>query len=758
VIQSDPQQFLKNFFGDGNAIQWSRYAASSPTDAIRISLEPWIIRFQKQQSPYCLPRVEVTSQQTLWYVLCTDARQVRSVRETLQSFIGPTYANFNGELATLSLSDPIEQLCQQVFGQLVFRLPVLDNKDRAKVNLLLGTMMDFRDRFSSRSIAAVKPIGRLLRDLEMAIIARNEESANQIYTEIRSRGRLSATNLTFMQVRILAEFDRCAEILLLPNLSDLLIVRRPKRVSEQLASAVYRHLFLKFEDPNNPTAAISAFRNDGIRFQHLVRSTEGFTSRDALKFAVLAAVGNASPKYDAAKQLVENSIPEQDRPWCQNLLLQITGSKPSDSDLEVSGLYKLADIRYEEGNFDEAFRLYLDLSPNYPNVCRILETAVEIDDILSAKKAIEYLESSETEIQNKILNRRVCAKQIEILFGILGRTNESQSKDIDSLTKWFQCVDESNYSSSDLKNVLEYSLRNWINSPDFNSVTTSNLLLKQRNGVPADVIRNAVPLFIKVFLVEMEPGREHKLIYRALTDLLIYDDSIGSDDLAAVEKLIETMLTIAPSQEVGNNDFVYAVSVTKHLWETIAAPRNFDWALSVIDLLINTGTQQHCDITQLFLTISSYARRWNRRMTDGQISMLQLLAQDLDLSNSLDGISANSSEENTIEPTSVRENLRGKSIAVYSMTERIARRFGQLAEKNFDGIKIHYFHDKSLTDRMKNLANSADIFIVNTWDAKHAATNGIKDNRPSSKVTLEPMSKSPMSLLKCLNDYANLTQ
>jgi hypothetical protein len=101
----------------------------------------------------------------------------------------------------------------------------------------------------------------------------------------------------------------------------------------------------------------------------------------------------------------------------------------------------------------------------------------------------------------------------------------------------------------------------------------------------------------------------------------------------------------------------------------------------------------------------------------------------------------------------IRGVLAGKSIAVYSLTERIARRFGQLAEQAFDGIKIHYVHDKSLTDRMKSLAQSADIFIINTWDAKHAATIGIKQNRLSSMVILEPPSKTPNSLLTALMAY-----
>ena len=107
-------------------------------------------------------------------------------------------------------------------------------------------MMEFRDRESTISLTTVKPIGRLLRDLEMAIIAHNENGTYQIYAEVRSRGRLSATNLAFLQVHIYASFQHWAEILNMPNLNDLLQVRRPKRISEYLATAVYFHFFQKY--------------------------------------------------------------------------------------------------------------------------------------------------------------------------------------------------------------------------------------------------------------------------------------------------------------------------------------------------------------------------------------------------------------------------------------------------------------------------------------------------------------------------------
>ncbi len=749
MTHSDPQQFLERFFGDGNAIQWSQYAASLPTDAIRVSLEPWIVRFQKQQSPYCLPRVDTTSQQTSWYVLCMDSRQSRSVRETLQSFIGPTYANFNGELATLSPSDPIEQLCQQSFGQLVFRLPVLESKDRPKVNSLLSTMMEFRDRDSSRSLAAVKPIGRLLRDLEMAIIARNEDSAYQIYTEIRSRGRLSATNLAFLQVHIFAAFNHWAEILLMPNLNDLLQVRRPKRISEQLAAAVYCQSLLKHEEANEPSAAIDVFRNQGGRYQTLVRSTDGFQSAAAIKFAMVAAVAADPPNRPLAERLLSEKVVDSDRPWCESLLSQLAVSQPTTVVAEAVSSFDLAETRYNEGNFDEAFALYLAQSPSHRSVSRVLELAIEIDNTNAALKAIEFLESADDDIRGKVLGRRVCNGQIEALTSLLGQSATGDPKPISSLAEWFQCLDAAN-NTANLIQVLDYGIGDWSTAPDSSASQFAGLLRQSRTGTAAEAIRNAVPLFIRTFLPEREAKRDNKPIYNALIELLIYDESIGGDDLAAVEQLVEAILTTAPSHDSGNNDFNFAADITKHLWETVAAPRHLDWALSMLDLLIDTGTQQHANLAPILVAITESIRPWARRVTADQWSLFGLLASDLGLSELLEGIRPGYEPDSPADTTSYRDALKGKSIAVYSLTERIARRFGQLAEQAFHGIKIHYIHDKSLTDRMKSLAQSADIFIINTWDAKHAATIGIKDNRPPTQVTVEPDGKSPSRLMEAL--------
>lgn len=751
---NSPSPFLRLFFCEGNAIKWDEYENSKPNDSIRTALEPWVKRFGNNESPFLLPRVDPSSKQTSWYVLCKDAREARSMRESLLAFVGPTYSRFNGELALLDPSDPIDSLCLKSFSSLVFRLPVVSSEDRVKVQELLDTLIDYRQRESYQSLATVKPIGRLLRDLDMAILAKNEESAWATYAEIRSRGRLSAINLTFLQVRIHGAFERWAELVHLPNLSDLLQVRRPKRVSDQIAQAVYQHHLAKYESAGDAEGAIESYRSTAQRYQKLARSTEALRSPDAVKYALISAIGSSPARRELAEQISGHKAIADDKEWV-NALLTIL---PPTAVTNVVTSPNAADVRDDSNDLDSALTLYLDQPYSYHSVCRVLETAVEVDTPKTAEDALAYLSAAPDEIRGHVLGRRVCTNHVEFLSRVLGLDSHGEAKQLNSLNEWFEFIDEGK-ATENAGEILEYGIKSWITGTSFDPRTIAQQLQKTRTGKQAETVRNSIPTFIRALLVDTHPSRDFKPIYNALIDLLIYDEIVGSDDLVAVENLIEAILTFAPNHESGTNDFTFAAEVSVHLWDEKASPRHFDWVLSMLDLLIDTGAQQHTNLIPFVVSIAEKSRPWARRVRDDQWALLDLLANDLDLVELVSGLRPE--PDTSVEETKpeIRGLLAGKSIAVYSLTERIARRFGQLAEQAFDGIKLHYLHDKALTDRMKSLAQSADIFIVNTWDAKHSATNGIKNNREVTHVTLEPSSKSSSSLFEVLQEYceANIT-
>ena len=740
--------FLQTFFGDGNAIKWDQYEQSAPTDPLRDSLEPWVVRFQKQQSPFLLPRVYPSSTQTAWYVLCVDSRETRSMRESLQAFIGPTYTGFNGELTTLDLSDPIEHLCETNFGPLVFRLTVTNSSDRTQISKLLRKLVEYRDRESSRSLAATKPIGRLLRDLEMAVLANNEQSAWSVYSEIRSRGRLSATNLAFLQVRIYGAFEHWPVLLLLPSLNDLLQVRRPKQISEQIACAVYQNHLFVHEENGDAANAIDTYRGFGSRFKTLIRSTEGIQSPDAIKFTLVAAIASAPVNRGLAERLSEHPAIAMDATWVNALLALLPVADSSKIDTNVVTANDVADESYNQNNFDKALNLYLKQPQTHRSVCRVLETAVEVQSLQASEDALDYLSTAPDDIRVQVLASRVCTNNFEFLTRIIGQYAVGDSDKISSLGNWFDLIDDGEFLETSGE-VLQHGIKDWISSSAFNPSITAEQLQKVRTGKQFEVIRNAVPIFFRTMLVDSTATRERKPVYRALTELLIHDESTDADDLTIVEQLTEAILTIDPTHKGDKNDFEFAVEIIVHLWDSIACPRHLDWALSMLDMLAESGADSYVRLDTLLGTIVDNTKAWRNRIREPQWDHLELIASEVGIPDSIASIRP--PKPNETDPTN---SLNGKSIAVYSTTKRIAQRFEQLARHVFTGITLHLIHDNSWTNRMEQLTQSADIFLINNSDAETIVVSHIEDNRPKGKPLLLSDSKAIASLLDSLLQYS----
>ena len=750
------ETFLKQFFGPGNQLTWNAYCSDEMAPKAKAALKPWVDRISTGTQPFFLPRVHPDTKVTTWYAFCNDIRSARGLKELLISFVGPTYSQFNGQFASLDSNDPVESACHKEFGNLVFKLPVVNEKHRPIVAKKLELLSSFKNRTPIRDVATPKPIGRLLRDLEMAIVVKNEQSAWILYEEIRSRGRLSSSNLSFLQVTIYAAFERWQDILSLQQLDDLLRVVRPKRVTEAISTAVYQVHLQNCERENDAEGVLARYNGLNGKYDSIFRTTSGLVHPDSLKAALVAAVASSPPRTEQAKTIASQSSLAGFKAWCDEII-GLSSPQEAVSPSPEATAEELAELSYDNGDFDKAFRQFLDCKQSLLSVRRVLEIAIEINTLNAASSAVSYFEAAEKSVQEGVQARRVCQNQLGNLQQLIIQEAPGETTEISSWLEWFQVVDGDGDLAGAVEvaklHSMEWDCQSILGSPD--QVTNmSDLISSSRDGKPRECVRNAMPHLVDSFLVQNAPSKSGKPIYLALTDILIYDETIGPDDLTAVELLIEAVLTSSPSHEEGKNDYKNSKGFVEHLWESVAGARNLDWVLGMLDLLIDSGAANHANLETLYSKLVDSIRPWKRRVNDEQWTLLEYLGEDLGLVSYLEGIKPKEPEVKEEAEVEVGDLLDGKSIAVFSLTERIAKRFGQMAKAMFKGIKIHYVHDKSLTDRMKSLSKSVDIFIVNTWDAKHAATNGIKDNRPSSLVTLEPEGKSSSSLLRCLKLYA----
>lgn len=757
-MSDDDGPFLETFFGLGNAIQWSAYVDSPVESVLRTELGPWIDRWRRRASPFLLPRVNVITKATTWYALCTEPREARAVWEELTAYVGPTYGTLRRMAEVADPVDPIDEACRRRFGPFFFCLRVTRQQDRPRVSELLRLMVSTRDRRARRAPQANKPIGRLLRDLEMAFLVRDQAEAERLFSEIKGRGRLNAANLSFLRVRVLAEFGKWQAILALPQFPDLLAIPRPIRVAEDLATAIYRDRWASLEAARDATGAIREFHASGHRYRALLRSTEAFRSADALKLALVAAVTT-----DASGELARRLLPrleESDRAYGLAILAHRGRGSISIPDMSVAADLATApdakaDARYDVGDYDGAFPLYCELPPTSRYLARVVEIAEEIDTLAAAATALDYFDKASDATRQVFLSRNLSKRAIERLRARCGVSHVFSAPAIESWEAWFRLVDDPS-DSRDPRGFLERGRREWQAKPNAVDVEfLAGALRTTRIGRAREVIRNASPFLIRAFLPESGPVAAFKPIYKALIDHLVYDETIGTDDLEAIALLIDAILRTNPSRHVGNNDFVEAVDIIRSLWCERKSPTHLDWVLDSLDSLIDVAAQNHALLAPLLAEIVEAVQGFRRRVQPSQWRLMQLLSTDLGLPETFIGeVPQEHHDQVEDNPFPSPDALVGKSIAVYTLTERISKRFERLVRDAFSGVTVRLLHDKVLTDRMKSLAKSADLFIVNIWDAKHAATNGIANHRPASLPTMNPKGKSATAMFECVAQYA----
>lgn len=766
IYSPEQWEFLSHFFGPGNTLRWDAYCSEAMSTSSRELLAPLVADYLDDSVAVLLPRVRESNPPTVeWYALARNSRQSRSLKEQLSAFIGPTFTDFTGQYASLDGTDPIERAVSDAFSPFVFRLRVVNHADRNEVRNQILLLRSFRDIHLDRATNAVRPIGRLLRDLEMSLVVRNIDTAWRYFDELRSRGRLSAHNLTFLKVRILATFGRWSDLLELPEWSSLTTIRRPARVTQGLLKAVYEAHFAEFENNQDIGGCVARFRELQPSFGTLFRARGELHDPATLKAFLIRSVAEREIRLDAMDAIVNvfNSYHERDA-WVEQLAVfaraQVTTTSADGVHTEAERI-DASRAACDLGDYDAAFANLLECKPSIVVVRQLLACSYEIDTLEASRRTMAFMEACPKDIRNDALSMRASRHIWDALTQEVVSDESSFTAEAipDGWIAWIERLNNQGAWPAAAEIARHGSLE-WGSGTfrgDVSKVSHfAELLLSNRSSDADIILKNAVPELLTAFLPDGEPIRDFKLIYLHLAYVLALDSSIGSDDLVALSSLTESILQCAPTKSAQSNEFNDLLETLEAAWAHIAATKYVDWALQILDILIAFNVAQHAPVDRFLFQIGNRFREWTRRIRVDQWHFLDQLAKDLGQSQWLADILPVADDLQST-PRSLFERLKGQTVAIYTLTERLGRRAAEVLNERFEGVKISLIHDKKSSDRLVQLARNADIFVVNTWDATHAATNAIQANRPKTCITLFPQSKSAGSVVREIYDYLDST-
>lgn len=231
---SQVDQSILTFFSSPNIV-WPGMAADHPSaERITSFLRALDTR---GECPLVLPRRDVAGNPSTVYIVCWDHSHAGRMRPLLQAAVADYLSPFDGRVAFLSTADPVEAAIHSMVGSgttFVLR-PTRQTEGRLIVALQrLVRSLHGRPR---RTPVLPRPVGRMLREFDLALAAGAVDQSAAILQEIERAGGISHENVAFLQIQRLGRLGRDRELLAHGSLPTIVHTEPPQTVREAILAA-----------------------------------------------------------------------------------------------------------------------------------------------------------------------------------------------------------------------------------------------------------------------------------------------------------------------------------------------------------------------------------------------------------------------------------------------------------------------------------------------------------------------------------------
>lgn len=218
---------------------------------------------------------------------------------------------------------------------------------------------------------------------------------------------------------------------------------------------------------------------------------------------------------------------------------------------------------------------------------------------------------------------------------------------------------------------------------------------------------------------------------------LIYD-RLTPGDLAGLVALVEIVLRAAPNRR----DYVALLDELRD--ETIrwVRPDQANVALDLADLLVRAACPDPDARTLLAEALLAPLHAQSRRLEPDQLAFARQLSDEL----ALELAWPDAEPDDTV--LSATSELPALTVLLYSLDQGALGRAAIALERYASHLKIHQSHDYVGSPQLKTRTRNADVVVIATRCAKHAATGFIRANVRRSTVVVEAEGSGSASLLR----------
>jgi len=286
---------LERFYGDGCA--WTMKEMEDRSSTSSRSAADWIeSSLPPRNHPLILPRV-TESNHIYWYAIAFNEMQAEQLRGDLMAFVGSVGTQFDGQRCHLDESDSADSaLLNWIGGQWAYRLPVYRSRNKEVRRALerLRSVWKLKPQLKSTLLRTTEA---LIRECFLSLTNGSESSAGHILDELKGSGRLSAENVVFLEIEMLAAFGRWGAIAEHSQLTYLKSMQRPRHVTALLVEALWKNELSSYAVAGDVEGILHYYRTDfGGRYHSLLKSSGKSSNESVLMAFLLAAVGDEHPR------------------------------------------------------------------------------------------------------------------------------------------------------------------------------------------------------------------------------------------------------------------------------------------------------------------------------------------------------------------------------------------------------------------------------------------------------------------------------
>lgn len=660
---------------------------------------------------------------TVYYAVATDSLQWRRLRPLLMAFAGPTVSSFRGWAEPLHpKASPEAFLAGQGLHVVARILPEQGAVDEAARKLVRRSLARMVLAVGQAPPTAQEPpvsTGQLLARFVDCLNGNDRAGAEFVLARCQKECRVDALNLSFLRVQLNAHFADWHAIVRMPDFNSLLHTRKPPDVTARLLEALYQvHL-----------AASESSGFDALReaWDKSVRSL----ARPLLQAPILPCVSKGGlTLYALAALTAETSSPDIERTlWVRR------------------AEYGLAD---EIGRFAPAVPISTRAtSPNdVASTQAALVSADQTGSLTSLLAALEQLQGLAAPQREEVLSSEPFRRLWQELRAQAG--GDAPPK---GWIEWIKRLEDPAFDKA--TEIAQKACAEWPAS-DIADAGEAEAIAKALEDVPAGIaierLADALP-HLAAWL-KADPGYPRPTLtklYEAALFQLVSGARRGSTVLDSSGLMVRALLNIGLSAAA----YRQVLEDVLDLAGAGVGAKNVYWLLDVVEETVFNNAPDRDARLWFWQTVVSRLTPLLAQLTVMQRLMLERLAVGLGWDSTEIRLAPKPQDEEAQHRT--WGVLANKTVAIYTLTESAGRQAAEALQDLAPEVKVILSHEHDGSPQLKNLARTADWFVLVTSSAKHAATTFVQQHRPPGKPTVFAAGRGASSILRALEDGVTAT-